>query len=433
MTTPRQPAPIEDDIVLDVTANPHRDLAPAPAREVLSDTTRQVLCGVIVALMTIQVLGSITVIIQVGILGLLLATRPRSVLARLPSTWPVLLFPIFSLMTTFWSDSPSVSGRYGLQLVITAIAAVVLAASVSPRRFIGATYVGTAFVALGSVIVGTTGPSDTGPVLIGLTGSKNQIAFLAQLLLACCVLMALDRSQPRWMRLSIVAFAPLAFSLLLGAHSATGILTAIGGSVFIVFLVILRQFPPGARVAAVIGVMIVVVPFVLLKDEIMQQAQSISINVFNKDTSLTGRTYLWRQADRLITQRPIVGHGYRAVWLGDGVESNGLLRWSGKLDGRGFNFHNTYREAAVDSGFVGVGFFILMVLLTGWRLWVRFLRDGELASAFMLATFVTYMARSFTELLIAPFNVTTMLLFAFATYGGMATASAFQARAPARS
>jgi exopolysaccharide production protein ExoQ len=428
-----RPALIEDDTVLDVTANLQHDLAPAPDRAFLSENVRQFLGVVIIALMTIQVLGPITIVVQVGVIGLLFLAQPGAVLARLPSTWPVLLFPFFTLATTLWSDSPSVTGRYSLQLVITAIAAVVVAASLSPRRFIGATYVGTAFVALASIISGNQGPSDTGPVLIGLTGSKNQMAFLAQLLLACCVLMVLDRRQPRWMRVSVLVFAPLAFQLLLGAHSATGILTAIGGSAFIIFLVILRSFPPGARVAAVIGVLIVVTPFVVLKDEIMQQAQSISKNLLNKDTSLTGRTYLWRQADRLVAQRPLVGHGYRAVWLGQTIESNGLLRWAGKLDGRGFNFHSTYRETAVDSGFVGVGLFLLMVLLTGWRLWVGFLRNGELASAFMLATFVTYMSRSFTELLIVPFNVTTMLLFAFATYGGVAAASAFHTRAPARS
>lgn len=39
----------------------------------------------------------------------------------------------------------------------------------------------------------------------------------------------------------------------------------------------------------------------------------------NRDPGLTGRTALWADALTAIQEAPVIGHGYRAVWRGDGT------------------------------------------------------------------------------------------------------------------
>ncbi|OJU08257.1 MAG: hypothetical protein BGN86_03445, partial [Caulobacterales bacterium 68-7] len=317
--------------------------------EAKKDRICQILCCIIVALMTQQVLGAISVLLQLMLVGGLVLLKWQQIILRVGKAWPVLLFPVFALLSTLWSDDPSVSFRYGLQLVFTYLVAIAVAASITPSRLVGAIYLASLIIAILSILSGRQGNSEVGPVLVGLTGSKNQIAALAQLLLAACPLLFFDRSHSRFLRTTALVTAPAAFYLLIQAQSATGILTAIGATGLIVGLMALRVIPPTGRVAALVAVVLLAAPFVILKDLIIEQAQSVSTTVFKKDATLTGRTYLWRQADRLIEERPVVGHGYRATWLGKSATSIGLLRWADVPDPRGFNFHSTYKELRVDT------------------------------------------------------------------------------------
>jgi exopolysaccharide production protein ExoQ len=166
----------------------------------------------------------------------------------------------------------------------------------------------------------------------------------------------------------------------------------------------------------VLAGVIVIMPMIATKDLLIEEATHISTTVFKKDATLTGRTYLWRQADRLISQRPVVGHGYRSVWLGQSFETTGLLRWAGLSSGKGFNFHNTYKEVTVDTGFLGLALFTFSFGLMGFLSFARFLSDGALAAAFFFSTYLTYAAKAFTELIISPFGTPTLLLFAIACY-----------------
>lgn len=413
---------------MDVTADIAHQQGHDEAAEgfLLDERTRQIMVGVIIAMVTIQVFGAISPLIQMSLFGLLAVSQWRPIMHRLTRFWPVLLFPIIAILSTFWSEAPGVSLRYSVQLMITVVGALIVACSLSPRKMMAPIFIGSAVVAILSIASGRQGASAEGPVLIGLTGAKNQIAYLAQLLLALCSIMVFDTERHRLVRLSVLLIGPVSFMLLIGAHSATGILTAIGATGLIFGLMVLRALPVAARIGAILAAIILVTPFAVLKDDIVDAAQLVSQKVFKKDAGLTGRTYLWRQADRLIKQKPVVGHGYKAVWLGKSIESQGLLRWAGVPDPRGFNFHNTFREISVDTGLLGASLFVLAMLLSFWRLVVAFLRDGDYGTAFYLAMFVTIAVRSFTEVIIGPFQVNALLIYLFAAH---AAASHKQAHA----
>jgi exopolysaccharide production protein ExoQ len=369
----------------------------------------------IVALMTQQVLGSISVVLQIALTFILTVLNWPTILGKLGRAWPVLLLPALAVASTLWSEDRGVSFRYSIQLSLTYYAAIAIAGSVKLSKLVSAIYVATLIIGIGSVLSGKTGNSVDGRVLIGLTGSKNQIAGLAQLLLAACPLLAFDRTQPMLLRLSILITIPLALKLLLGANSATGILTAIGSAGLIFGLMIIKPVPPSGRLAILLAVAVMATPFVVLKDTIIEEAQSISANVFHKDPGLTGRAYLWAQADRLIQDKPVLGHGYRATWLGKSAGSIGLLRWANIPDGRGFNFHNTYKELGVDMGMLGDIVFVIGIGFAALNTLYRYLQTGDLSIGFILVMVGTVVARTFSELQVGPFTIPVLLCAIAAT------------------
>ncbi len=395
-----------------------------PARSVsgfkLDFTNRlvsQILITALITLMTIQVFGGISNLAQIAIVLALLALHWKEIAQNLPGIWGFLLLPLLAAASFIWSDAPDVSLRYGLQFLFTVFAGLMIPILIGPTRFVTSIYISSVIVALGSLMSGRYGNSMEGPVMIGLTGSKNQMAFVSQLTLASSAAIFLDTTQSKLLRASTVVAALIALALLIQAHSATGILTAIGATAAFVGLLALKLFKPPVRVALIAGALIIVTPAVVMKDALIEQAAHISETVFKKDATLTGRTYLWAHADRLIEQNPVVGHGYRAVWLGNSVTTTGLLRWAGLTDGRGFNFHNTYKEVTVDTGYVGLVIFTATLAGIGLMLLGRFVADGSLAMAFFFSTYLTYGARSFTELILGPFASTTLILFALGGYG----------------
>lgn len=390
--------------------------AARPQFDARSPVVAQVLITAILVLMTVVTLGAVSNLLQLGCLALLAVIHRDAIVRNLSKIWIFLLFPALAVASCIWSDEPSISFRYGLQLFITCAAGCIVAISVGASRFLASLYAANAILVVLCLITPRYGLSMEGPVLIGVTGSKNQMAFVSQLALASAAAMIVDRGQNRWLRMSAYLTAPFALWLLIQARSATGILTAIGATGVFVALLAMRPLKPSLRVGLVLAGIMVIMPVIAAKDVIVDQAAHISATVFKKDATLTGRTYLWAQADRLISQRPVVGHGYRAVWLGESVDTTGLLRWAGLSSGKGFNFHNTYKEVTVDTGFLGLAVFSFSFALIGFLSFSRFLADGTLAAAFFFSTFLTYAAKSFTELIIGPFATPTLLLFAMACH-----------------
>ena len=184
--------------------------------------------------------------------------------SSLPKVWIFLAYPMLAIASTYWSSAPDVSFRYSVQLAFTVMGGLVVAAALDPRRFMTALYVGSAIVALGSLFSGRYGPSMEGPVMIGLTGSKNQMAFVSQLTLAAAAAIFLDKTQSKFLRATTPVAAMIAFTLLVQAKSATGILTALGAAAAFLGLMFLRRFPPRIRLVAVLAGLVLVTPMVVM-------------------------------------------------------------------------------------------------------------------------------------------------------------------------
>ncbi|TIV07519.1 MAG: O-antigen ligase family protein, partial [Mesorhizobium sp.] len=88
----------------------------------------------------------------------------------------------------------------------------------------------------------------------------------------------------------------------------------------------------------------------------------VVLGIFGKDSTLTGRTYLWEQGWEAAQQRPLLGYGYAAYWVQGFADPERLWAEFYISTRTGFHFHNTYVETLVEIGFIGATLLALVIL-----------------------------------------------------------------------
>ena len=66
--------------------------------------------------------------------ALLMLSQPLHSLSSLLRWWPLLLLPVYCLLSIFWSEFPASTLRYGLQMTFTLAVAIVIANRVPAVR-----------------------------------------------------------------------------------------------------------------------------------------------------------------------------------------------------------------------------------------------------------------------------------------------------------
>ena len=93
------------------------------------------------------------------------------------------------------------------------------------------------------------------------------------------------------------------------------------------------------------------------------RASTLLLGAFGKDSTLTGRTYLWAEGLAAAGAAPTFGTGYYAYWVQGFPEAERLWEEFYITSRSGFHFHNTYIEALVELGVVG--FALVALWLSG--------------------------------------------------------------------
>ncbi|MBC7769564.1 MAG: O-antigen ligase family protein [Phycisphaerales bacterium] len=360
--------------------------------------------------------GAMLILVEVALVGLLFVFRTTAFIDVLKRWWWLLLMPVVATMSGLWSDVPSLSFRYGAQFLFTCFVGVLIACTLSPRRYIGVLLVALFVFCILCIAWGRQGTSADGMVLIGLTGSKNQMAYAAQVLLMAATAVLLMQGSGWFLRGVALLSLPLSVYLLAGTNSATAVLMAFGGSAVLLALWWSQRLPPGARLGALIVSAIVLAPLSLLIPEAIEFTNHFVFDTLGKDPTLTGRTILWEHADALIAERPLLGYGFQAIWMGDSADTIGLKRLMDIEDGRQFHFHHAFRIIAVDTGLLGLAPFVISVVLVGLGALKQVLLRPTVETSFFFVLFVLMVARAFTDAIIGPFSVHTLLFFGACVY-----------------
>ena len=359
--------------------------------------------------------GTVAMAFCIGTWLFYVAAWPGRCLAWLDSYRLPWLLPLFAVLSASWSIEPTISLKLGIEFLVFTAVAIVSARAQDLRSCLSSLMCALLVGVVLSAVTRTTAPvGTTGEIaLVGVFGSKNNLANFICLSMLSSVSVAADRQQPRLFRLLALLGLALDPVMLVKARSL-GALLAGGGAIAMALAVVVLSRIPAQQRSLVIPLAAIlaagVTGFLLLA---LQQGFDLSslLAAAGKDTSLTGRTFLWSRARDYIAMRPLLGVGYQAFWVQGHVEAEGLWRFA-QIESRvGFHFHNLYYETAVELGVTGVAI-LTTSLLAPTILALRLsLARPACDNAFLSALIVFYAIRVGVELdFLDPFSPGSFLL-----------------------
>jgi O-antigen ligase len=134
----------------------------------------------------------------------------------------------------------------------------------------------------------------------------------------------------------------------------------------------------------------------LLAFTAMPEVRGALAGLLDRDVTLTGRTDIWEDVLKLGTN-PLVGCGFASVWLTPG--GAGLAQDLGIP-----HCHNGYLETYLNSGFVGVGLLLALIIAAG-KVMIRELSFDTNMSNLFAAFVVTSLIYNYTEVAFNDSNI----------------------------
>ena len=326
----------------------------------------------------------------------------------------ILVIPIFAVLSVLWSQYPVDTLKYSLEFALTVGIGVLLSAAPHPKAVLWgvflafASYVLAALAFGQSVDVGNNGET----AFSGLTQGKNlmgDIAANGTLVSLACLVAAVEDRRPFRM-LGVLAVTALETYVLLKARSAGALLGMVPAVLALIFALAMR---PAGLTMRLIATMFMSLAAAVMAVAYGSAIVQDSMTLFDKDPTLTGRTYLWQRAADFIAEKPALGTGFNAFWVQGNPDAEGLWRFGGIVDRMGFSFHNTLIELLVNVGWVGVFVFALVAIVSSVLLVRRVLMRPSLALCCWLSLLIYEFVRMPVEAIgTAPFSYGTVLLFA---------------------
>ncbi len=350
--------------------------------------------GAFAALVLNAMLGSLAALTFMGCGALLIVSNPSQSLESLRRWWPVLLLPVYCMLTSLWSLYPSNSLRYGLQLTFTLAVAVVITGRVSTSTLMRLMFVVYGIGVVASLAFGKTG---LGGAWVGVFGSKNAVAAHIAVFALISVAIAADRHSPVVLRLLAVGGAVLSGPLLALAQSAGAILMLVPCMAVILLTLLIARLTGMQKVFVVVMLVIVGAAMALL---LMVAGDTLLAEVLEgsgKDATLTGRTDLWATGLSFIAERPLQGLGYRSFWVIGFAPAEELWAMFDVPSGAGFNFHNTYISNAVEIGLIGLLLQVIIIYGGAIAMAAYTFARPNAANALLLALQALMILRSFIE------------------------------------
>lgn len=365
-------------------------------------------------------------IVQLGMRGaaLIAALTPLYLFLRREQLMQVLaprsfllIVPALAFGSVLWSRAESATLKYAVELAITVAAGLLLSSArnqISVLRGMSLAFL--AYVAI-SILYGGyvgVGMGSGGHAFAGLTASKNLLADIASTGLVLSAVVGLISLRGRdwfWMSIASAGVVIDAYAVVAArsAGALIGVGMAVGALLGLAPLVFAGRIARAWTTAMVALILIVVgTNYRTLSDAIF----NVGASLFDKDPTLTGRTYLWYRARQLIQEQPLLGRGYNAFWLEGDIDAEGLWRYFGVGRG-GFTFHNTFIEILVTLGWAGLIVICAVVLVGAAALAVQFVQRPSLTLVFWMCILLYELARTPIETIgITPFYFSTALVYA---------------------
>ncbi|WEK05806.1 MAG: O-antigen ligase family protein [Candidatus Devosia phytovorans] len=350
--------------------------------------------GAFAALVLNAMFGSLAALTFMGCGALLIISSIHQSVDSVRRYWPLLLLPVWCILTSLWSLYPSNSIRYGLQLGFTVVVAMVITGRVSTTMLMRLMFVVYGIGVVASIAFGRTGSYGA---WLGVFGSKN--AFAAHIAVFMLIAMAItaDRHSHLLMRLAGVIGFGISVPLLVLAQSAGAIMMVAPCVAIIILTQLITHLNGMQRLFLVVILTIAMAALALLLITMGDVLLADILEGSGKDATLTGRTDLWAMGMDFIAQRPLQGLGYRSFWVVGFAPAEELWAMFLVPSGAGFNFHNTYISNAVEIGLIGLALQVIIIYGGAIAMGIYTFARPNAPNSLLLALQTLMILRSFIE------------------------------------
>lgn len=272
--------------------------------------------------------------------------RCRGSLRLLLAEWPVVLLVGFAILSALWSTSPGVTLRRSIGLIGTGIIAAYFACRFTLREQLKLLVVSSGICVFFSFLFGLfhwgRSVDDLEGVWYGIYTQRNQLGSMMALSALVFFLWGASDRQKRL----LAGFLALCT---LGLIALSGSMTSL-----IAFFALVLSFPLAKvlRFSKKAGWVLALL-VVGLGATAVWTVKSIDTvtEAMGREPSLTGRAEIWASSSALGLERPWLGYGYNAFWLGlegPSAEVWQIVGWA--VPGA----HNGLLETWLDLGLIGL-------------------------------------------------------------------------------
>lgn len=342
----------------------------------------------------------------------------RQTVPTLFRAWPAFILPIMALVSMLWAPSANEAIRRALLVSLAAFVAIYAASRVSSRQILICYFAGELIGAVLSLVT----PNPAGGGWTGIFGQKNFLAMHMFIMYTAGLVLVLDAKTSLWLRGVALGGVLLGAFLVFMAKSGTTTILMLGATTALVAHALMWQ--PAAKVRhmrtlIMFAVTLVTIALALILFGLFQfDAMASVLEALGKDSTLTGRTFIWDIGHRVMEEHPLTGVGANGFWrpeLGAAREITRFFHYDGFTK---FSFHNSYIENGVQFGYPG---YYATYFLAGWGLLsvaVIWLRNQTLMNAAFLTLTVMVLIRSNAEIdLASELGATMVLLYIGALRG----------------
>jgi exopolysaccharide production protein ExoQ len=339
--------------------------------------------------------------------------KKRFTLSLSKDIYPAALLAVLCVVSVLWSDYRYVTDKAALEFASMIACAIVIARVTGLQSFLQGVAMGASLALIASLVEGTYGMDYfTGSyALIGLFGSKNQIGFNAEIGMFAATLLLFSKSHPAGkMLFSLFPLALCLVSLYLSRSASSAVtlaatLAVCGGAYF------LGRLPRRVRKPALMAGLFLAT--LITVAGLNMGWQDAVLGAFGKNSTLTGRTYLWAKGYGLGMQKPFLGYGFAAFWVEGQPLAEALWYKFGIFNRTGFHFHSLFVQSFVDLGITGL-LLIAFILLSGCIRSINYVIENGagLLAFYALGMSFMFLARAFVEVdLLGPFGIGPLLFF----------------------
>jgi O-antigen ligase len=341
---------------------------------------------------------------------ILLATRLRQTYLLVYQDKLVWLLVGLALLSVLWSVAPALTFRRSIALLGSSAFGIYLATRFSWQELFKLIAYALGLCAVLSLAFILLLPSygihydlQHSGAWRGIYVHKNALGRYMSLAAVTWLLYAFNNARGR---IAGLVFFGISIELLFLSISKTSI------AIFILLLfplsIYLYRLGRWRYVLPVIIITLVTASSAILITNVEQQVISVPAQLPEVDLTLTGRTALWQECWDMVRQRPWLGYGYSAFWLGFEEPSGHIwrnLRWEAP------NAHNGYLDLWLQLGLVGLVFFIVLITACVFKLLFLLCRRKGSFEVFSLLFILLLLINNISESFILVQNCIFWILY----------------------